>query len=436
MKLFGIPLRIDPTFLVVVALLGATGGRDLAGVVLWIGVVLVSIVIHELGHALTARAFGLSPRIDLHGMGGTTSWRGGARLGWWRHVLVTLAGPFAGFAVGAGVWGLAQWQAPAIAQQPLLSLFVQDALWVNVGWGALNLLPILPLDGGNVVATVLEAVVGPRSRRIAHGVSAVAAFGIAAFALWHRELWIALLAGWIAFSNFRGIRARPEGSPLLAAWHHGVDAVRRGRTAEVREAAAAARSAGGDGEGLARTLDAFAARLDGSHDGTALAGVPDALREEPVVRALLHLSAGEHGPAAAILRGAFDEDPQRVADPLLASALVRAGRADEALEIARRGPAARVAPAYLAVLQEEGYDAGAFEASAEAGRLLFERHPGPSIPYNVACALARLGRTDEALTWLERAGRLGGLKAEDLDADPDLEPLRGRPEFEALRRTA
>ena len=72
-RLGRIPVRIHAMFFLVSGMLGASGG-DMASILIWVATVFVSVLIHELGHALCGMAFGLAPEIDLHGMGGTTSW--------------------------------------------------------------------------------------------------------------------------------------------------------------------------------------------------------------------------------------------------------------------------------------------------------------------------------------------------------------------------
>jgi membrane-associated protease RseP (regulator of RpoE activity) len=130
-----------------------------------------TITIHELGHALAGRFFGLSPEIDLHGMGGTTSWSAGRRLTPGPHILISLAGPFAGIAVGM----LILLATRSVKLAPLHSAIVDQIVWVNVGWGVLNLIPMLPLDGGNVMARVFDIFTKGRGAKPAHVVSAVIA---------------------------------------------------------------------------------------------------------------------------------------------------------------------------------------------------------------------------------------------------------------------
>src|SRR4051794_21510291 len=76
---FGVPVRIASSFWFVVILLGMQGnqdpaqpGRAFASVLTWAAVVFFSIMLHELGHALVARAFGARPAITLYMMGGLT----------------------------------------------------------------------------------------------------------------------------------------------------------------------------------------------------------------------------------------------------------------------------------------------------------------------------------------------------------------------------
>ena len=72
-SLFGFPVRVHPMFWLVTLMLGYQSG-DAAAVLTWIVAVFLSILVHELGHALVMRAYGLRPWIVLHGMGGLTGY--------------------------------------------------------------------------------------------------------------------------------------------------------------------------------------------------------------------------------------------------------------------------------------------------------------------------------------------------------------------------
>ena len=80
--------------------------------------------------------------------------------------------------------------------------------------------------------------------------------------------------------------------------------------------------------------------------------------------------------------------------------------------------------------------AGAFAAAVELGQLLLRTNPaaGAWSSYNLACSLARLGRTDEALLALDAAIRRGWDDPDLLDSDPDLASLRTAPGYDRVAR--
>jgi Zn-dependent protease len=206
-----IPIRVLPSFFIMAAILGMAlpSPVRLAG---WIAVVSVSVVVHELGHAAVGRSFGLEPSILLHGMGGTTSWAGSRALSTGKRIAISLAGPIAGFALGALVLVVAflaggRPHADRNADAPDLASFVVGQLaYVNFGWGILNLLPMLPLDGGDVMAQVFDAVLGGRGRRPALLVSIALAGVASALALTVRSPWLAILAASFVLTNLRALR--------------------------------------------------------------------------------------------------------------------------------------------------------------------------------------------------------------------------------------
>ena len=98
-RLAGFPVEIHPSFFILAVLLGL-GAGDVRLILLWVAVVFVSILTHELGHAIVGRSYGLQPQIRLYSMGGVTSWSSGRRLTPRQSILVSLAGPAAGLALG------------------------------------------------------------------------------------------------------------------------------------------------------------------------------------------------------------------------------------------------------------------------------------------------------------------------------------------------
>lgn len=215
MKLGSVPIRVRPGFVVVAAILGSAS-RDPREVAIWVAVAFVSILWHELGHAVVGRALGQSPSILLYEAGGLTSFApGGKPLRGPGHVAISLAGPFAGFLLGTLVYLAARGLAAQTAS-PLAALVVHDLLYCNFGWGILNLLPILPLDGGNVAKRILQAIRAATAERNARILSIVVAGAGAVWAGVHGSWFLALYALGFAGLNIQALRG-PAASPPAQA---------------------------------------------------------------------------------------------------------------------------------------------------------------------------------------------------------------------------
>jgi Zn-dependent protease len=311
-RLGKVPIRIAPSFFLMTVFLGGLGA-NLSGLLAWVVIVLASVIVHELGHASMGRAFGLEPRIDLHGMGGTTSWAIPKQLSAGKRIAISLAGPGAGFCAGALVWiaGMVIRSSPDSSasnflESPLGAYVFASLLFVNIGWGVLNLLPMLPLDGGNVMAQLLNIVTHGRgerpSRVISIAVAGAALVAAAAFPRW-RSWWTALLAISFILSNWRGLKdqkAREHDAPLhesLQGAYAALDAKDSARVLELaRPVALGARTAPVRAEAL--QLLAFAFLFDGrvADADAAIAALPRGYSPHP---SLLELRASSPGAGAA-----------------------------------------------------------------------------------------------------------------------------------------
>ena len=203
--LAGFPIQIHWSFFLVAALLGFS--NDLYVLLVWVGVVLVSVLLHEMGHALVGRRFGMQPEIFLYGMGGLTSWRTGRRLTRGQSILVSVAGPGAGLLLGAVVWGIMLIDMPEL--NPLGRMALRSLLWVNIIWSVLNLLPILPLDGGNVMRSLVHILKGGVDDRLPRQISVAVAAAGAVAALLYGMTFAAIFAGYLAFTNYQALRGMP-----------------------------------------------------------------------------------------------------------------------------------------------------------------------------------------------------------------------------------
>ena len=211
-RLFNIPIAVGTYFWIGSALLGgnvATGPNAVALLLVWIACVFVSIIVHELGHAFAARHFGLQPAVELQGLGGVTRMFGRPMTraeSFW----TTLCGPAAGFGLYLAAFAADRWLrlspgGDALYRTPTtLDLAAGSAmnflLFINLWWTVFNLLPILPLDGGQM----LRSLLGPGHLKITEAVGTTLAGTLATLAALRGNWYMAIFLGYLAFVNFQG----------------------------------------------------------------------------------------------------------------------------------------------------------------------------------------------------------------------------------------
>lgn len=148
-KLFGIPVGVHATFLFV-ALLGATSyrGWDIA---FWTIAAFVSILAHEMGHALVARGFAAQGvNVTLYGLGGVTTYSHARAMEHWKSFIISASGSAVGIMLGGAVWFAVRTGVFDGAGQEM-TVFINSLFFTSLVWGVLNWIPIVPLDGGHMV---------------------------------------------------------------------------------------------------------------------------------------------------------------------------------------------------------------------------------------------------------------------------------------------
>ena len=209
-RLFRIPVKVQWSFLLIAALLGFVGRQDPTRVIAWVAIVFFSILIHELGHAFTARSMGAAVAIELNGLGGLTRWSvPPTAFGPGRRALVAASGSAVGVAFGGLVWLVASQFGP---YSGLTSFVLNTLIFVNLFWGLLNWLPIRPLDGGHLLLSLLEKTAPNRADAIARVVFSLTSAAALAFAIWADLIFIAVLAGWMLMMEFSAGRPRQPAS--------------------------------------------------------------------------------------------------------------------------------------------------------------------------------------------------------------------------------
>ncbi len=206
-SLFGFPILVHWIFWLNAALLGGaiSAGNSpeemmrLAG---WVVVVFVSIIIHELGHAFCMRHYGdQRVGIMLFAFGGLA--QGSRQLTRRENFFVSAAGPFVQISAAVVLWWVSDFWRP---EHWLARYMMTSFIFSSIFWAVLNLLPIVPLDGGHISMTLF----GPRRRRMALYLSLVCAVGMAVLAGLNTAIFAALFFGLMAFNNWKELRGESQ----------------------------------------------------------------------------------------------------------------------------------------------------------------------------------------------------------------------------------
>jgi Zn-dependent protease len=177
-RLLGFDVQVRPGFIVFMLLIVFLYGDEFG---LWLaGSLAAFTLLHELGHALAARRAGAHAAISLDFLAGYTSYRPTRAMSRSRRAFISFAGP--GIHIGVSVGLLLAMGVNPVDRESI----GQSAATVAIWWagpviGLFNLVPVLPLDGGHIAQSGLEATIGDRAQR------AMVAFSLAAtggFAVW------------------------------------------------------------------------------------------------------------------------------------------------------------------------------------------------------------------------------------------------------------
>jgi Zn-dependent protease len=449
-RIFGIPIRVEPFFVIVAALFGLRL-EPLWVVFAWVVIVFVSVLVHELGHALTYRALGQRSAIVLHGFGGFTVATGGGRrvLSKPKSIFVSISGALAQLVfLGLPAWLLyrSDWYTDTLFEWAVAGAsgfswapVVYYLQFVSIWWALFNLLPIRPLDGGHVAETLFGF---ETACKLSIGFAIVAAF--VTFRSGQFGLFGLVFFGIFAYMNFQDLRAgqstgafdvdAPEGGSAPTRQHPGGRGRRRGRP-DLQ----VVRSGAGSpdltprlpmAEAETRAWNALRAG-DGGQAASIMRSAGDG--GNPFLRAGIALLSGPVEMADDLFESAYRAEPAGPPNLVPATLLADAGRAVPVA--ARLVAAGREGIEAASGLQTHLHYAERFQAAAEVGEQVFAA--GPQSPaqtaFEVACSWARAGSADEALRWVEAAVDAGFRAPGLLDGEPDLASVRALPGWAAVR---
>lgn len=224
--LLRVPVSIHPSIWLALALLGwSLASPSVTGVALFVVAGFINTLAHEMGHALVGRWLaGGDPKVCLAWLGGDCC-NATAEFTRMQGVVMTAAGPLVSLAVGLLVVPWLMWEMKSVSMgawlsvqfltgvvpegclevmNPPMAFFCAYMIQISVWWAVLNLLPIFPLDGGQIMHGLMK------SPRRMHCISmVVSTVAMLLFYLLRVPL-AAICMGFLAYFNYRFYQHTPN----------------------------------------------------------------------------------------------------------------------------------------------------------------------------------------------------------------------------------
>jgi len=226
-RVYGIPVRLHASFLLLPALVTLASwshGQPAAPALGFLGLVVVCIVLHELGHAWMAVRTGIrAERVTLYPTGG---------IAWFEEIpspsvewRIAVAGPIVNLAIAASLAGIlllgrgpAGLALSATGEMTVWGL-IAALFWINLSLAAFNLVPAYPMDGGRILRSVLGLHWSHRRATVVAAViGALLAIGLALYGWSNRSVWHAALAMVVFVGAVKQSRAEQPGQTSLERW--------------------------------------------------------------------------------------------------------------------------------------------------------------------------------------------------------------------------
>jgi stage IV sporulation protein FB len=366
----GIPIAIRPGFWILAAVIGFLYSHNFIGTLIWMVIIFVSVLFHEFGHALTAKFFKRNPRIELMFLGGVT-YHDGQSLSLGRQFFITLNGPLFGFIL----FGIAYFllKIPAL-QSGLLGASLAIMRMINLFWTVINLLPVMPLDGGQLLRIGMEAVFKEKGFKYTQIASLAISLALAILFFFLNYLLVGAIFFLFAFQAFETYRqarfmtGHDKNEKMQAQLSDAENALHEGKTEEAQK-------------------------------------LFERIRNE-TKKGMIFLVATQYLALIYREQGHFDK-VYEVLKP------VRAQLASDA----------------LAFLHEAAFHEKDYALVIEISGSCYQVTKGVDIALRSACAAALLSRTEMAIGWLKAALKEGLDNLPEITRDPSFDPIRTDPAF-------
>ncbi len=452
LRIGSIPVHVDWPFILIAALLGANlirswPGNRLLFLVVWVAIVFVSVLVHELGHAFAYRVYGQRPTVTITAFWGLT--QGERELPKGRSIAVSLAGP---------VFAMAFLGIPAMLLRDSVYtwtgsfkwyLIVYEIGYINLWWSIANLLPILPLDGGNVTRTLWGLRVARIAALVVGTVVAVwlfivgqsfAAFFIAMLTVMNlgeamQEGFIGQGRGFSAGMGSDGGRyERPDPPPKPTKRNR--PKRRRGKQPDLSLVPPPPKVTTRPVDGVRLEAAAWDALRAGDADEAAslLLEATGRSGANPHLTATVAAAQGRRDEAVRLFVRAFSISPTPP-NLVVAKVIAQSGIAVPVTDALLDDPTVEIDAA--AELQNHLHYAAAYREAAQVGERVAAdgRRSVAQSSYEVACSWACAGDADAGLEWLAKAVAAGFTATRLIESEDDLAPVRALPGYAAVQRT-
>lgn len=362
-----IPVSVHPLFFLIAFLIGWINTFKPFDTVVWMGVITISVLLHEYGHALTALAFGQRPQISLVAMGGLTT-RTGHKLKLWQEFLVVLNGPLAGLSLGVISLLIKMFLNPT----GLFEYIIMISIYVNFFWTFVNLLPLQPLDGGHLLSIVLQAIFGFKGVKISLLFSAILATSLSILFFIMQAILAGALFLLFAFEAFR-------------AWRASLGMTERDQDLSLQELLKSAE------------MNLNARKYDD---------------------ALIQLEAIRKSVSDGIIYTLATQD--------MARTLHLMGRENEAFDLLKSLDIKDLTSESLSLLYHLAFKFQDYRLSAKLGDTIYQTEPTVEVAAINALSHYLLGEHHATMGWLQSAQREGSVELAKILQKPEFEPLRSK----------
>lgn len=366
-----IPIAIHSTFWLFAALIGFLNSQSFIGTLIWVIIIFVSVLFHEFGHALTAFAFKQNPHIELIALGGVT-YHEAKGLNFWKQFFIVLNGPLFGMLLF--VIASALLQIPSLQKNPFGPILALTRL-VNLFWTIMNLLPIMPLDGGQLLRIICERIFGLKGFKYSIIVSIAVAVAISLACFLYQQFFLGAFLFFLAFQGYDTLR----------------------RTRNLNES---------DRDDKVRDLIAHAERLLQNGQKEEASAVCEEVRKQ-AKRGLLFALATQY---LAFLK--YEKGLSRESYHLLLS--IKEDLANDA----------------ICLLHQTAFDQRDFPLVIELSSTCFQTLPTAETALRNALAHAELKQSEPAIGWLRTAIQEGLLNIKEIVKASSFDSIRQDPLFE------